>query len=558
MSEEQGHAMQNDTGVQNIREWQHALIDLLLRSMVLVALPVLLIGIYYALERDMAGAIPLYLGAYAVLLGARLVKGVSYAVKAGVMLALFYGLAIVFFLQAGLSGDGRVFLVAFCFAAVILLGQRMGYVALGIAALSLLTLGVLYTTGVLSIAVERQATTTRASAWISNTVTLGLVLIFISASTEYLLRHFLAALGEARALTEALETGRQQAEAESRHTQQQADRVRWAAAFGSTVISIRRRDELMLRLVRELAQTFDLYAVNLFLKAERGDVLTLGAAAGERSAVLMQSHWELPVGGHLLPARVAQIGTEQAAFISSGELPEFPRTRVEVALPLVTRGELLGVLDIHATRAAFSDDDLQLFRVVADYATTSLDVLRLLEESDRQMEEMRALYAQYTTASWRSVLETEATEAYSVGDLDAASVQELALEAMQAAAPRAASLAQDGYLLVVPLIARDLSLGYLAFRRSARRGDWDAGTRALIETAAERLALALDNTRLLIEARQQALYEEQLGHIGDVVWSNPSVEIIMERSVKELGQFLGASEVALYFTPTDEAQEVRE
>jgi GAF domain-containing protein len=80
-------------------------------------------------------------------------------------------------------------------------------------------------------------------------------------------------------------------------------------------------------------------------------------------------------------------------------------------------------------------------------------------------------------------------------------------------------------------------------------GDWDAETRVFIEAAAERLALALDNTRLLVQTRRQAFYQEQLGRLDDVVWRNPSTAAIMEGSVQELGRVLDASEVQVYLTP---------
>jgi GAF domain-containing protein len=92
-------------------------------------------------------------------------------------------------------------------------------------------------------------------------------------------------------------------------------------------------------------------------------------------------------------------------------------------------------------------------------------------------------------------------------------------------------------------------LGYLAFTRATEKGNWNADARSTIMMAAERLAVALDNTRLLVEARRQALYDEQLSQLGDLIWQTPSPEVIMEQSVRELGRFLGASEAQLYLTP---------
>jgi GAF domain-containing protein len=346
-----------------------------------------------------------------------------------------------------------------------------------------------------------------------------------------------------------------EAEVKQRH----AELLGWVANLGHVLASLRQRDELIWRVVREITQTFDIYQANLFLMNRSGDTLLLAATSGQLGEELARSGVatvaEVPVGARSAPGRAAQLGKEQMALPLPEELSRFPDSRVEISLPLSVRGEVLGVLDLHTTRPTFSDEELQIFRIIASQVTTALDMLRSLEETKTRVQETRALYAQHTLASWRTLLGL--APVYSAVGVPVAvpQVTALAQEALVEKQPRSTRLDADGvYVLVVPLVVHDVALGYLAFTRAAEKGDWNADTRGMIVMAVERLAVALDNTRLLVEARRQVLYDERLSQLGDLIWQTPSPEVIMEQSVRELGRFLGASEAQLYLTPAGVGQ----
>ena len=380
-----------------------------------------------------------------------------------------------------------------------------------------------------------------------------MAIAFFVVSQSYLIPRLAEALDRSREQARAMEADRLAAEYNAEQRQRHAERLGWAAALGNVLAALRQRDLIVWRVVREIEQAFDVYQVNLFLTDRTGEMLNLVAAAGAQGEALVENGYQIAVGTRLLPGRVAQIGREQTVLPLPGELAHFPESRVEVCFPLSVRGEILGVLDIHSEASAFTEEALQLFRIVTGYVTTSLDMVQLLEDSDARTQEMRALYAQYTQASWRALLEAGQAQSYAVGSATSPVVAVLAAEVVETLEPRSTWLDDEQvYLLIVPLVARDVALGYLAFTRSAEKGDWNADSRAVIGAAAERLALALDNTRLLVEARRQAVYDDQLSQLSAAIWETPSSEVIMEQTVRELGRFLGASDVQLYVLPGDD------
>ncbi len=555
MSEQQKGAIRMDAYPVEVRSWQRALLNWVLRIVFLAAMPTLVMAVYYVWKDNRGWLIPFYVVGFLVVGVMRFWKKAPYALQTGTFLAIIYALALLSLIRGGLSSNVRIFLLGFCFVATIFMGRRTAIVSVVIAAITMAVAGWLFSTGRVVIPAEIQLLTSKPVAWLSYTLTMLMVSIFIVASQSYLLRHLTEALTQSRAMGRELEEDREQAQREAQRKHDHAEQLGWAATLGHVLTSMRQREDLIQRVVREIAQTFDIHQVTLYLVGRSGAVLNLMATAGDLGDArgvgeqLPQDGGDIAISARVAPARAAQIGREQMALLLPGELPRFPESRVEISLPLSVRGEVLGVLDIHSLHSTFSEEELQIFRIVANHVAASLDVLRLLEESKTRMQETQMLYTQHALASWKTLLESRNVQSFTSGRVPETQVASLAQEAVTAMQPRSAWLDDARmYLLIVPLVANGVAVGYLAFTRVAEKGDWDVDSRDLISMAAERLAVALDNTRMLIDARQQLFYNERLGRLGDLIWQAPNPEAIMEQSVRELGRFLGASEVQLYLT----------
>ncbi len=539
-----------------LREWQLSLLTQILRILVFTVLLVMLPAIIFVRgEHHGVEFIVFYGVAFSVLLILRFIKNIPYTIKVVGLLVLIYALGISALLRAGLGSNAKIFLIALPFTAMLLLGKWEGWICLVGSFLTMVVFGVLFSNNILSIPTGVQVISHKVEAWGSYILTMTWAGAFFVATQSYMRSRLVSELAQSWAMAQELDVQRAQAERDAVRAQLHAEQMGWIANFGNILTSLRNRDLLVQRVVQDLVQNFSLYQVNFFLADRSGDVLNLVAAAGAQGQDGVGAMVPEMVGGRSLLGQVAQTGKEQSRVLDVGQLALLPDSRYEVVLPLVVRGELLGVLDIHSTDVTLSEASLQLFRIVSGYVSGALDTLRLFEESERQTHEMRMLYAQHVVASWRSLLAVESLPAYSLGALPADRAREVAEEVLRDRQSRLLTLADDqGHLLVVPLIARDVVLGYLAFVRASSKGTWDQESRALIEMAADRLALALDNTRLLIEVRRQAFYQEQLRRVDDVIWRNPSPDVIMAQSVRELGRFLGAGEVQLYIAPMQQEE----
>ena len=66
-----------------------------------------------------------------------------------------------------------------------------------------------------------------------------------------------------------------------------------------------------------------------------------------------------------------------------------------------------------------------------------------------------------------------------------------------------------------------------------------------IEQAVERLAGALESTRLFEEARQRAEREQAISHVTTAISSATEFDAILRTAVEEIGKSLGDSEVSI-------------
>jgi GAF domain-containing protein len=80
---------------------------------------------------------------------------------------------------------------------------------------------------------------------------------------------------------------------------------------------------------------------------------------------------------------------DPAIFLPSPELD--PQARGAMSVPLVSRGELLGVLNVFSRDREFTQDDLRPMTLLAEHAALSIVNSRLYEMERRRVAELRQL-----------------------------------------------------------------------------------------------------------------------------------------------------------------------
>lgn len=241
---------------------------------------------------------------------------------------------------------------------------------------------------------------------------------------------------KSRELVGALEISRSQAEEEAARAQRQAGWLAHAADLARIMARLHSHDEFKQRVTQELAVRFDFIQVDLFTVDRQSGHLVLAAAYGEQGEAWLEKGLELVVGVESLPGRAVQLGREEVTTAS--ESMRYPHSRAELALPLIVRGDVSGVLDIYTERQGFEEEERRLLRILADQIAAFLDTLYLLEDAETRSQEMRRLYARSTVESWGALLEEEQLPFYKVGEIPEKQARRAALLACVSGTPQLA------------------------------------------------------------------------------------------------------------------------
>ncbi len=161
----------------------------------------------------------------------------------------------------------------------------------------------------------------------------------------------------------------------------------------ATVLSV---DELLPFVVNLIQQRFNLYYVGLFLIDDGRRNAVLRAGTGEAGRIMLNRGHQLPLDEHSMigwciqhqTARIALDVGEDAVHFNN---PALPDTRSELALPLVSRGQVMGGMSVQSTEAAaFSEQDVAILQTMSDQVATSIANAQLFEQASRAGQQAEA------------------------------------------------------------------------------------------------------------------------------------------------------------------------
>jgi PAS domain S-box-containing protein len=180
--------------------------------------------------------------------------------------------------------------------------------------------------------------------------------------------------------------------------------------------------ELVQRIVDLVHERFDLYYVGLFLVDQSGEADNVGrwayleAGTGEAGRKMQKQRHGLKVGGNSMVGQCVATGEARVALDVGDEAVHFknpllPETRSELALPLVSREEIIGALSVQSSReAAFTDEDIAIFQTLAGQLANAIENARLFEQTQAALQELQTSTRAYVRQSWGSYLRRHSSD----------------------------------------------------------------------------------------------------------------------------------------------------
>ena len=384
-----------------------------------------------------------------------------------------------------------------------------------------------------------------------------MTMIILVSTVGFLTYLSMRSLGEAmerlRATTQELEEHRRTLE------QRVADRtaalvhrteqLENAAQVARDVVAVRDVQELLERAVSLISDRLGFHHTAIFLVDETGDYAVLRAASSEEGRRLLDQGYHLRVGGETVVGYVT--GTGLVRTVRANEMEETlpaPHARSRVVLPLRVGDRIIGALDILSEEEeAFQEADVAMLRLLADQLAVAIENARLLDEMERAVRELERAYGEYTWETWRDASHYAPLQGMRYHRQRLEPTDELSEEARQAlkeGKPVIRPLRQEGgggeggVSLAIPMRLRDQVIGALSVRFTTE--EVPSEVVQMMEEVGNRIALALENARLLEETRRRAAWERTLSAVTARIRAEAEIDAILERALEELSRTLGA------------------
>jgi len=340
-------------------------------------------------------------------------------------------------------------------------------------------------------------------------------------------------------------------------TQRFASRLQIAAEVSRTISAVLDPDQLINQVVEMIRDRFDLYYVGLFMVDELGEWADLRAGTGEAGQIQVAARHRLAIGsesmigwciGNKQPRIAFDIGEEPVRFNN----PYLPRTRSEMALPLISRDQAVGALTIQSARpTAFAEEDIAVLRTVADQIANALVNAQLYTEAENALQALSATQRRYVQESWRDYITERAIMPGYVYEHSQQALLPITREDL--AVPEVERVLERGMLvytagrrqgdgvqsrLVAPIVQQGQVIGTLALEDPDGTREWSEDQIALVEAVATQVAQAIELARLF-EQTQNALAETELLYdtsraIGSAA-SEPEVVSALVENVRTFG-----------------------
>jgi GAF domain-containing protein len=528
----------------------------ILLVIVAVGLPVVLI---FFKQMIRSGNYWAYILVCLFLIALTVVRRLPYVLRAGIVILALQGFGFMALREYGLSGTGPLFLLGSAILGNILFTPRVGgwftYLAISI----LIGLGGLMLSGIIPVPpMSPETDSTKIGQWAVAWMVFAFLIFLATRSLYFILQGMSTALHSQEELSAQLaierESLEQRVEERSADLQKRVRQFEVASQVAREISMETTLENLLTNAVNMIRDGFGFYHVGVFLTDERNQFAVLRAATGEAGRAMIERNHRLKIGevgmvGFVVNRGEARIALDVAADAVHYKNPLLPDTRSEMALPLRLGSRTIGALDVQSVlENAFAQEDIGILQTIADQLAVAFEKTRLVEELQRNVDELEANYQASTQKAWKTHLRGGRQKvAYHYRDSRVDSQVEESEHSLQALNQgEIVTRIEPGHgkpvtVLAIPIKLRNQVLGVVDIHFDSTNISPDLIS--LIEGTVNRLAVSLENARLLEEIQARAERERLVSDISSKVRAASDVDSVLQIAIQEIGRSLGVAEV---------------
>lgn len=354
-------------------------------------------------------------------------------------------------------------------------------------------------------------------------------------------------------LEQRVEARTRELSATSEQVQRRVSQLQTIYEVAHSISLIQDLNRLLVSIASLISEQFGFYHVGIFLLDENNEYAVLKATNSEGGARMLERGHRLKVGKEGIVGYVAErakprialdVGIDAVYFNN----PDLPETRSEMALPLLVRERVIGVLDIQSKETnAFREDDFGIFNTLTDQVAIAIENARLLDETRRTLEDAERVYGQFLQKGWSGLLESKQLRGIRHTPQGTEKLPEfVAYPEIKQALQTGSIVAKTGRnsSLAVPLVIRGQTIAVLNIRLPEER-QWRDEDIDMLQRIVDRAALALENARLIQSTQLSAQKERAIGEISAKISASVNIRNVLQTAVEELGRALPGSQVEI-------------
>jgi GAF domain-containing protein len=266
--------------------------------------------------------------------------------------------------------------------------------------------------------------------------------------------------------------------------------------------------------------------------------------------------------------------TKEQVIVSPQDYPNrrshlLPSTRAAIVIPLISRDKVMGVLDIQNDQPiTFYRTTITILKLIGIEVGNAIFYIQNAQVLQRKLSEQEEVSAslrlqllkrerrslQGVSTVWDRYLQRRGQDSFGFDvhrDVDlpmpANDLPDVMRPALQLGELYVTNEA-DEQVISLPIKIGDQTLGAMSFAVS-KELPLNQRQIDLAQSVADRLALALDNTRLLEQTQAQALRERKANEAGNLLISANNVNTLLEMAAETFNNALGAIFTRIYIQP---------
>ncbi|HKI54076.1 MAG TPA: GAF domain-containing protein, partial [Anaerolineales bacterium] len=342
--------------------------------------------------------------------------------------------------------------------------------------------------------------------------------------------------------------------------EKRANQLEAISSVARSTASLQSLEDLLPAITRLVSERFDFYHTGIFLTDDEQEFAVLRAANSDGGRKMLNRQHKLKLDTNSIVGFVTSRGEPRIALDVGSDAvffdnPDLPDTRSEMALPLRVGKRVIGALDVQSTQPnAFTEADVNILSTLADQVAIAIENAHLFGEAREALNRSEETFSQYVQQEWSTFAKQIKTKGYIFDGVRTTPLDSKEALKKQRELPKTGNLSLEKAPreLSIPIKFRGQVIGILDVKPKSSDRKWTQDDITLLETAAERTALALENTRLVESSQRRAARERTIGEISSKIGTVTDIEAIMQTTVEELGRKIGGAAEVIFELDTEQ------